>query len=68
MKAIVKQFISPLMQEGTIIVRKGKYGVIEGHEKRQYVINEYKGKIYKTPNFEPWELIKNMPQYYKVVK
>lgn len=62
MKAIVKETFSPLAKKGAVFIKKGKYGILEGHEKRQYV----KCGDYNTPNFYTWEQIEFLKDYFLV--
>lgn len=62
MKAITLKNISSLAKKGTVFIQKGKYGIIEGHDKRQYI----KNGPYSTPNFYPWNTIKSMKDFFKV--
>jgi len=66
-KAIALKDISPLIKKGAVIIKRGKYGIIEGYEKREKVECMENGIVYQTPNFYPWEQIKLLKNWWRLI-
>lgn len=63
MKAEVLKTFSPLAKKGVYFIKKGKFGILEGYNER----NSIPCGNYRTPNFYPWEQIKQMGTYFKII-
>lgn len=77
MKAICIKTISPGIEKGDILIRKGKYFTKQGQERGYYPTTkvltdpdtgEEVTENYETPNFYAKELVLNSKEYFKVVR
>lgn len=66
--AIARNDISPLIKKGSVLVRIGQYGILEGHAERKRIPVEVNGTIFTPPNFYPWEEIEKMKAWWKIIK
>ena len=65
--ATARKDISPLIKKGSRLVRKGKYGILEGHETRERIkMTDNTGREVSPPNFYPWEEIEQLKVWWKV--
>lgn len=67
MKAKVLKDISPLIQKGDILIKRGKFGILKGHNKMQRVFVKKDKNIFTPPNFYSWETIENLTEYYQII-
>ena len=66
-RAVALKRISPLIKKGTVVVKIGKYGIVDGYPKRENVKVRYLGRDYYPPNNYPWEQIEKMKDWWKVI-
>ncbi len=77
MKVIVIKEISVLMPVNSVLVKKGKDFILQGYEKgfkeviRTYTdpdTGEKSEETFETPTFYHRDLVKEMKQYFKVLR
>ena len=72
MKAEVLKKISPLINKGDILIKRGKQGILKGYEKKHNIkvtISSWRGDVeFTCPNHYPWESVENLPEYYKIIE
>ena len=68
MEAIAKKRVSPLIVEGTVLIRKGKIAIVEGHKYKGNIKVIENGEEYNPPNWYAWKLIELSPGYFQINK